>query len=441
MPIPVALLALLLLFGILLFDLGRRGRVINDHPACTKCHFDLFGVYPAALICPECGSDLSSESMVRHGVRAPNRRMKFAGAIVTLLALVLGSGWGYTAATGADINRYLPTPWLIARASTSSPTAALKPLKELQRRKDAGELQRGHIAKLVDIALDHQSDDAKPWHESWGDFIESAYATGDLTDDAYSQFLRNAAVIEPEIRDTIREGTALPIKLATELGRGGAGTAVVLQSEITAIELDGQPVQRFGRSYSSTMLQPGGTGSSTSQEPIGGQPGDHVVRVVWKLARLNAVGSSAPPLDEWTLEQTAKVRILPADARIIELRKDAAARDTFATGLSIESATAARNIDGGVKVRISFRSEGRTLPIAMEAVLRSDPQEWSMGTFTFPAGDTTWSTSMDQTFEDFAATRCLLELRPSTKAAEGAVGYDAILGETVTLPVEMEWKE
>lgn len=441
MLIPITLFTLLFLTGLLLFFLGRRGRTINDHPVCAKCHFDLVGVYPDALICPECGADLSHPSAVRHGVRVPRRRMKFAGILTLALALVLGSGWGYTAATGADINRYLPTPWLIARASTASPAAALKPLKELQRRKDAGELHRGHIAKLVDVALDLQSDDTRPWHESWGDFIESAYATGDLTDDAYSQFLRNAVVIEPEIRDTIREGTPLPIKLATQLGRGGASTAVVLQNEITAIELDGQPVKRFGRSYSSTMLQPGGTGSSTSQEPIGGQPGDHVVRVVWKLSRLNAVGSSAPPLDEWTLEQTANVRILPADARIIELRKDAAARDTFAAGLTIESATAARNVDGAVEVRISFRSEERSLPIAMEAVLRTDQQEWNLGTFTFPAGDTTWSTSFSQTFDDFAAKRCVLELRPSTKAAEGAVGYDAILGETVTLPVEMEWKE
>ena len=45
-----------MLVGAILMILGVRGKRINDHPTCRDCRFDLSGVYPGVVTCPECGA-------------------------------------------------------------------------------------------------------------------------------------------------------------------------------------------------------------------------------------------------------------------------------------------------------------------------------------------------------------------------------------------------
>lgn len=72
----------LLLVGLATIALGWRGRVIDDHPHCRGCGFDLFKLYPAAATCPECGRALHRHGAVRIGGRAKRRGVIAAGAVL-----------------------------------------------------------------------------------------------------------------------------------------------------------------------------------------------------------------------------------------------------------------------------------------------------------------------------------------------------------------------
>lgn len=58
--LAIALATLLLLLGLVLIDLGWRGRRIGDHPTCRKCGFDLSGLAVGIGPCPECGRTLDT---------------------------------------------------------------------------------------------------------------------------------------------------------------------------------------------------------------------------------------------------------------------------------------------------------------------------------------------------------------------------------------------
>ncbi|NJL31404.1 MAG: hypothetical protein HC898_07100 [Phycisphaerales bacterium] len=49
----------LLLAGLVLLWRGIRGRLVDDHPYCRGCKFDLTGLPAERTACPECGHDLT----------------------------------------------------------------------------------------------------------------------------------------------------------------------------------------------------------------------------------------------------------------------------------------------------------------------------------------------------------------------------------------------
>lgn len=99
------------------------------------------------------------------------------------------------------------------------------------------------------------------------------------------------------------------------------------------------------------------------------------------------------------------------------------------------------------------------MPVAMEMFLVAGERSWSIGTFTFPRSNGTWSTNLDADIQGFeealananagsasatgtkGAQAVIVELRPSIDAAQRAVGFDEILGQTVSLPATVDWLE
>ncbi|MFT3683753.1 MAG: hypothetical protein QM783_02305 [Phycisphaerales bacterium] len=84
--------ALLILIGILLAGvvmvvLGRRGRKLNNHPQCRWCGFDLEGVYPQTPTCPECGAGLKRQNAVRMGVRRRSIPVMVVGVLLVAVPL------------------------------------------------------------------------------------------------------------------------------------------------------------------------------------------------------------------------------------------------------------------------------------------------------------------------------------------------------------------
>jgi predicted amidophosphoribosyltransferase len=57
----------LFIIGLLLLRLGLAGRILDDHPICRQCGFDLTGKPKGSSRCAECGADLQNGHAVRIG--------------------------------------------------------------------------------------------------------------------------------------------------------------------------------------------------------------------------------------------------------------------------------------------------------------------------------------------------------------------------------------
>lgn len=76
-----------LVFGIHIALRSIRGRVVDDHPRCRRCHYDLIGSLPRPDHCPECGSNLWAPNAVTIGTFRLDGRRLAAGLALIVLAL------------------------------------------------------------------------------------------------------------------------------------------------------------------------------------------------------------------------------------------------------------------------------------------------------------------------------------------------------------------
>src|ERR1051325_12180197 len=74
--------------GAWLFHRGFKGRLLDDHPLCRRCGFDLFGKPTDSTRCSECGADLNVASATTIGHRKRGRAAIIFGT--TLLLPLLG---------------------------------------------------------------------------------------------------------------------------------------------------------------------------------------------------------------------------------------------------------------------------------------------------------------------------------------------------------------
>lgn len=459
MLVPILLFTLLFLAGLMLWRLGRRGNIINDHPVCAACHFDLVGIYPASQVCPECGATLDKPDAIARGVRQRRPRMAWAGITIAVLSLVLAIGWGITAAGGTGVNRYLPTPMLIAKAKRAQGPYAAPALTELERRFTAGLLHPSQITQIVDATLDVQSRRyTYRWHTAWGDLFDSIAAAGHVSGDDYATYIRQAIKLTLEARSRIHFGQPLPLRLSTELDRGGAQSHWYLRNELGDVTLDGRPTQRFGHGYSSTSLQHGSGSSSTSTYPLTADVGTHQLRATWKVAVTLSSDEDAQRLAEWEISVETPLEIVDPSQPIITLARNENMAAEFRDNARVQFAKAWRRDSGKTHVELHFYSDRRPIPVAMEAFLVCGQHSWRVGTVNLPKSNGTWSSLLHGDLDGFEAAldeanadgnesvgadapALILELRPSLDTAAGAVGVDEILGQTVSVPVHVEWQE
>src|ERR1043165_4136412 len=172
---PIVFFCLLgaMLLGIALIVVGRRGRRLNDHPVCRTCHFDLNGVYPGGVTCPECGGGLKREGSVRIGARRRMHTLTALGILLVLLPVTPIAVTAYGALTGTDVNKYKPLGlmlWEAPHVSAKGPSEAIA--NELMDRMLKGKLSKQQEERVVEVTLALQKDVSKPWSEAWGALIE-----------------------------------------------------------------------------------------------------------------------------------------------------------------------------------------------------------------------------------------------------------------------------
>ncbi len=96
--------------GVVLVGRARRAGVVDDHPICRKCKYDLFGAADDRHTCPECGADLRKSNAIQMGHRQVDRRK----AIVSFVIVVLGIGGTFLASHGYQRFRARPANFLQA---------------------------------------------------------------------------------------------------------------------------------------------------------------------------------------------------------------------------------------------------------------------------------------------------------------------------------------
>lgn len=221
-PILVALVVLLFV-GLLLVVLGLRGRRINDHPICRQCRFDLQGVYPAAITCPECGAGLKRAGYVLPGARRRRWVCFSTGIAFVLLPMLTFGALAFGIAAGANINQYKPARLLIWE---SRRVAGPEHIKELLARYNASSLSDEDIRHGVDAGLDRQGDPARAWHPEWGDFIEAAHGDDKIDDELFRRYLNQTAVFELESRPAVAQGDPIPILIKLKESRTGTTSQI-----------------------------------------------------------------------------------------------------------------------------------------------------------------------------------------------------------------------
>jgi hypothetical protein len=237
-----ASLALLVLAAALL-ALGVRGRIVDDHPICRKCRFDLVGL-AAPSNCPECGTALHNPTAIRHGARRRRPAAVVVGSLLLLIGLGLFGATTWSRATSYNWNKAKPTWWLVNDAEhDTTPDDAV--LTELLSRRTAGTLDSSVYPRLVAHALVRQADLKMGWSVLWGDLVEEAWSRDEMTSAQYQQFLTGSIITTVAFRPRIASGKSLPYSVSMDLSRSSRAMLAysIKEGEISIEGDDGQPLK------------------------------------------------------------------------------------------------------------------------------------------------------------------------------------------------------
>lgn len=297
-PIFLAVMAMGFFGGLLLLWLGLRGRKLNNHPVCRQCRFDLEGVYPESVTCPECGAGLKRENSVRIGVRRRYPALVVVGAVLAMMPVVPLGVIGYAALTGSDVRAYLPVGVLLWEARHGTQASAAKIADELTRRAQNKTLSGSGYSSAIETALAMQADPAAPWSEAWGNFIGNAKLDGTLARAADARFEENSALLKLETRDTTAAGVKLPVTIALDQARVGSGDVYSHTLTLVGAKVDGKDVEaKPGESEGGGLGGLGGwSGRGMIRMTINGvqvQP-DGSDGEAGVLGQVNAAGSRVP---------------------------------------------------------------------------------------------------------------------------------------------------
>lgn len=150
---PVTLLILAstaLALGIMLAWWGRRGKIIDDHPVCRKCRFDLVGRPPGSDRCPECGADLSGKRAIAIGNRKPRQSAVVIGCCIAMFVVFSFAGLGGSRYLKED---HKPNWLVLIDARSKNARIRSAALAELWDRQQMGQLSESQSNAYVDCIL------------------------------------------------------------------------------------------------------------------------------------------------------------------------------------------------------------------------------------------------------------------------------------------------
>jgi hypothetical protein len=467
----IAFLTILLIAGLVLLIRGLRGRVIDDHPLCRACGFDLFGLPAGVTKCSECGADISGARATRIGHRQRRPGMALLGSLL-ILPMLAGVGiWGWGTIRHVNWIAHVPY-WYVVRQSNSAVVADRDAaLTELLRRLLRGRLSEAQVTSLVDSYLKVQADLNVPWLTQYGDFIGFAHSRRKISKQQWARYLSNAVQYSLIVRPRVRRGDDLIAKIVQGKPRTGIACQIIVSTPST---LEGSDLLRPGDSASD--VAPGrfidvvGGGDAIplgknwfSWFPIGSYLGLNLsciqrikldsnlvahtgdgpkaleVTMLAKLYDHDPNGASPPDAirrihlkANWTLVDTPTVRPI----------NDPDLRPQMEKAISIGPISASPMGPGHyIDVTMPVRWNHLPAPESYDVFLRAQGREWPLGSVAANAW-TSNSTRCRGGFRQdaFTATMADVVLRPDPAPALGTIDMTQYWdGEIVIKNVPVEW--
>lgn len=474
----------LIIIGSVLFLLGKRGRKLNNHPQCRDCGFDLDGVYPKTITCPECGSGLRRPKAVRSCVRARMPIVMTLGLLIALLPLAPLFMFVYATATGTNMTKHTPTGLLLVQLRYSSQQTQKQIAGELLDRLIRKELDKAQSARIAENILERQADPAMPWDDEWGDVMERLQLNGELSKEQLARFNKQSLVLSAKCRPAVRAGDTLPILFTVESTRvlpssqnyvlAGVSSATIGTEKLAkAKPKPNDPYRMNGVFYFylyGKKVNNGWYANNTSQQrqlaavviPKTMEPGIKTVEVTVssKMQDQQAGWSGSPTVratDKNVNNQTfsLQVNILAPDAEQIRLKipsDDESKKMRALLKKSVLTSTVTSGIPlpvlGSITTSpaIGFQlqtDDSPMTPYAFDVYVRLGDTETKLGSITsspcegspysfFQQGGMAWLNAAVPNLKR-SDSQVDLIFRPSTQAALGTIDLSEIYGQEVTL--------
>lgn len=413
---PILLICLIL--GAFLLIRGLRGRTLDDHPVCRRCGFDLIGLPEGAGRCSECGADLHAPRAIRIG----NCKRR-AGLIATgsaLLAIVLLTGGVAIVALTTNTNwqSYKPAWWLIRETASGDAKISNDALAELSSRLGAGTISQAHVDQLADRALALQANLSKPWVPAWGDLLESANASGKLSNDRWTKYLTQAAQTKLEVRPEVRRGDPIPYWLREANARVGSKASIYLNHKSKDWTLG--PLKRTEQSGGGTMLSvhgSGATGSSITLKPEEWERlPDGSNEVVMSLDYAIGMGWNGPPIAKSKVELKSSFNLVPSSQPTAKLITDPSLRAAIEQSLTCREATYEQTWSPK-QLNVSIHVNNNPVGIGFDVFAVFDGKEVKLGSFSCPAGRKNHGWGMSDQIPGFDKPVIDIVLKPNLKTA------------------------
>jgi hypothetical protein len=441
---PILVLMFVLVVGVLLFITGWRGKVINDHPICRACRFDLFGL-DARDACPECGADLTRPKSRRIGQRERSRPMIAIGLLMLVLALSVGGGAAYHQLTATNWQQYKPVWWLMNEADQAPGTVSDLALVELVHRQGAGKLDQKQTQTLISKALKHQADANRQWQVGWGTFIENARANKQVTDAQWLQYATNAVadtfVLVP--RSKIDHAHRIPYQVVWQGARvSGQNRAFYVTMDQIDFEING--VRFSSQGGTSGAMDATGVSTISTQVTLPKDlqltPGKHDLNATLQID-LNEANNWAAgqPLGRTTVQRTVTFEWLPPGVPSVTVNTEPAHRQAVIDAIAVDRIRLqgyGSDKPGMQPIDIQLKIDPRPVDVAFKLYARLDGVELSddFSSLTVAANNQTRYHMSGEVPDDWLGKKVDLILRPSLDNAQRTIDCFEIWGEEIVIP-------
>lgn len=436
-------LVVLTLPGVVLLIRGLRGELVNHHPTCRQCRFDLFG-NPQAASCPECGAQLKHPRAIRMGVRQKRRGMIIA-AVLLLLPVIGGGGtFGYFASRDFDWRKIKPVWWLTVEANRPPGPVSDAALDELVRRLNNGALSGGQVQAIIDNALAHQADANRTWQTQWGDIVEQTHTNGKLSDEDWRTYANNIldSYAQLILRPQVRLGDPIPFRIQDLPARVGGGTHFWGSESGASMVINGLAIEHhLGGGGAINASAGGSTGGSVKLKPEQlkqFQPGSAEVELILNVAikqYLNGRPNDEPILEK-QVHLKAATQFVPADQPTATIMSEAGMTDeldaTVRAAIKLKSLSHRQREwhrkQGKTGLSTKFAITTPSADIAFAVYARLDGVEKKLSSITIPAGNTTDYHTGGAVPDTWEGEQVDIILRPSLDAAVNSVDCFKIWG-------------